>query len=64
MAEDRLMNFDLPVDGSSIIKVVGIGGGGGNAINHMYNQGIKDVNFIVCNTDAQALCRSPVSVKI
>jgi len=64
MAEDRLMNFDLPVDGSSIIKVVGIGGGGGNAINHMYNQGIKDVNFIVCNTDAQALSRSPVSVKI
>ena len=64
MAEDRLMNFDLPVDGSSIIKVVGIGGGGGNAINHMYDQGIKDVNFIVCNTDAQALSRSPVSVKI
>jgi cell division protein FtsZ len=64
MAEDRLMNFDLPVDGSSIIKVVGIGGGGSNAINHMYNQGIKDVNFIVCNTDAQALSRSPVSVKI
>ncbi|MFP4620203.1 MAG: cell division protein FtsZ [Bacteroidales bacterium] len=64
MAEDRLMNFDLPIDGSSIIKVVGIGGGGGNAINHMYNQGIKDVNFVVCNTDAQALSRSPVSVKI
>ncbi len=64
MVEERLMNFDLPVDGSSIIKVVGIGGGGGNAINHMYNQGIKDVNFIVCNTDAQALSRSPVSTKI
>src|SRR6056297_977871 len=64
MAEDRLMNFDLPVDGSSIIKVVGIGGGGGNAINHMYDQGIKDVNFVVCNTDAQALSKSPVSVKI
>ena len=64
MAEDRLMNFDLPVDNSSIIKVVGIGGGGGNAINHMYDQGIKDVNFVVCNTDAQALSRSPVSVKI
>ncbi|MGM0530124.1 MAG: cell division protein FtsZ [Bacteroidota bacterium] len=58
------MNFDLPVDNSSIIKVVGIGGGGGNAINHMYDQGIKDVDFVVCNTDAQALSRSPVSVKI
>lgn len=63
MAED-LINFDLPVDRSSIIKVIGIGGGGGNAVNHMYNQGIKDVNFVVCNTDAQALSNSPVSVKI
>jgi len=58
------MHFDLPVDRSSIIKVVGIGGGGGNAINHMYNEGIKDVNFVVCNTDAQALSKSPVSVKV
>ena len=64
MAEDRLMNFDLPVDGSSMIKVIGIGGGGGNAVNHMYDEGIQDVNFIICNTDAQALSRSPVSVKI
>jgi len=63
MAEE-LMNFDLPVDRSSIIKVVGIGGGGGNAVNHMFNEGIQDVNFVVCNTDAQALSRSPVSVKI
>jgi cell division protein FtsZ len=61
---DELMNFDLPVDRSSIIKVVGIGGGGGNAVNHMFNEGIQDVNFVVCNTDAQALSRSPVSVKI
>lgn len=63
MAED-LMNFDLPVDRSSIIKVIGVGGGGGNAVNHMFKQGIKDVNFVVCNTDAQALANSPVTVKI
>src|SRR6056297_686948 len=61
---EELMQFDLPVDRSSIIKVVGIGGGGGNAVNYMYNEGIKDVNFVVCNTDAQALSRSPVSVQI
>lgn len=58
------MNFDLPVDRSSIIKVIGVGGGGGNAVNHMFRQGIRDVNFVVCNTDAQALANSPVSVKI
>lgn len=63
MAEE-LMNFDLPVDKSSIIKVLGIGGGGSNAVNHMFRMGIKDVNFMVCNTDAQALENSPVSVKI
>ena len=59
-----IINFDLPVDRSSIIKVIGIGGGGSNAVNHMFRQGIKDVNFVVCNTDAQALINSPVSVKI
>ena len=58
------MNFDLPVDRSSIIKVVGIGGGGGNAVNHMYRKGIKDVNFIVCNTELQALMKSPVPVRV
>jgi len=58
------MNFDLPVDRSSIIKVLGIGGGGGNAVNHMFRKGIKDVNFIVCNTDLQALMKSPVPVKV
>ncbi len=63
MAED-LMNFDLPVERSSIIKVIGIGGGGSNAVNHMFKQGIKDVNFVVCNTDAQALNSSPIPVKI
>ncbi len=63
MNED-LMNFELPVNDSSIIKVIGVGGGGGNAVNHMFHQGIKDVDFIVCNTDAQALSNSPVRVKI
>ena len=63
MSED-LMNFELPVERSSIIKVIGIGGGGSNAVNHMFRQGIKDVNFIVCNTDAQSLNSSPVPVKL
>ncbi len=61
---DELMNFDLPVERSSIIKVLGIGGGGNNAVNHMYNEGITDVNFVVCNTDAQALAESRVPVKV
>ena len=61
---DDLMNFDLPVDRSSIIKVLGIGGGGGNAVNHMFRKGIKDVNFVVCNTDLQALTKSPVPVRV
>jgi len=59
-----LINFELPVNQSSIIKVIGIGGGGSNAVNHMWKQGIKDVDFIVCNTDAQALSNSPVPVRI
>jgi len=63
MADD-IMNFDLPVERSSIIKVLGIGGGGINAVNHMYEKGIRDVNFIVCNTDRQSLVKSPVPVKI
>lgn len=58
------MNFDLPQDKSSIIKVLGVGGGGSNAVNYMFEQGIKDVDFIVCNTDAQALVKSPVPVRI
>jgi cell division protein FtsZ len=61
---DDLMNFDIPVNQVSIIKVIGVGGGGGNAVNHMYRQGIKDVDFCVCNTDLQALANSPVPVKI
>ena len=61
---EDLMNFDLPADRSSTIKVIGVGGGGSNAVNHMYRKGIKDVNFVVCNTDAQALHNSPVAVKL
>ncbi|MCW3104544.1 MAG: cell division protein FtsZ [Bacteroidetes bacterium] len=58
------MKFDLPHDNSSIIKVIGVGGGGSNAVNHMYKQGIKGVDFIVCNTDQQSLDISPVPLKI
>ena len=58
------MEFDLPKDTSSIIKVIGVGGGGSNAVNHMYGQGIIGVDFIVCNTDRQALDISPVPFKI
>ncbi len=58
------MNFDLPKDQSSIIKVIGVGGGGSNAVNHMFKQGIKGVDFIVCNTDSQALDISPVPIKV
>lgn len=61
---DDIMNFDLPVERSSIIKVLGIGGGGNNAVNHMFEKGIKDVNFVVCNTDHQALTKSQVPVKV
>jgi cell division protein FtsZ len=61
---DSLMSFDLPQNKSSIIKVIGVGGGGGNAVNHMYHQGIKDVDFIICNTDSQALRSSEVPIKI
>lgn len=58
------MNFDLPVERSSIIKVLGIGGGGNNAVNHMFEKGIRDVNFVVCNTDHQALVKSQVPLKV
>ncbi len=59
-----MLKVDLPKNKSSIIKVLGVGGGGSNAVNHMFEQGIKDVDFIVCNTDIQALEISPVPVKI
>ncbi len=58
------MKFEMLKDKSSIIKVIGVGGGGGNAVNHMYNQGIVGVDFIICNTDAQALELSPIPNKI
>ena len=58
------MKFDLPKDQSSIIKVIGVGGGGSNAVNHMFRQGIRGVDFIICNTDQQALDSSPIPTKI
>ncbi|WP_270089590.1 cell division protein FtsZ [Sphingobacterium sp. SYP-B4668] len=58
------IQFEMLKEQSSIIKVIGIGGGGGNAVNHMYNQGISGVDFIVCNTDAQALELSPIPNKV
>lgn len=59
-----MIHFDLPKEKSSIIKVIGVGGGGSNAVNHMYAQDIEGVNFIICNTDAQALAQSNVPNKI
>lgn len=59
-----MIRFDLPKENSSIIKVIGVGGGGSNAVNHMFTQGIKGVDFIVCNTDKQALEKSPIPMKI
>ncbi len=58
------MKFDLPSELSSIIKVIGVGGGGGNAVNHMHSQGITGVDFLICNTDKQALDMSQVPVKL
>jgi cell division protein FtsZ len=59
-----MIHFDLPKEKSSIIKVIGVGGGGSNAVNYMCNQGIDGVNFVICNTDAQALALSKVPNKI
>ena len=58
------MQFEMLKEKSSIIKVIGVGGGGGNAVNHMYRQGIMGVDFIICNTDAQALELSPIPNKV
>lgn len=58
------LDFGEPDRQNSIIKVIGVGGGGGNAVNNMYNQGIHDVSFVVCNTDAQALKASPVPERL
>lgn len=62
--EEGGIQFNVKTDSSSIIKVVGVGGGGGNAVNHMYKQGIHDVTFVVCNTDKKALSDSPVPTRL
>src|SRR5687768_5656427 len=59
-----MIHFDLPKEKSSILKVIGVGGGGGNAVNHMFNQEIDGVNFIICNTDAQALASSGIPNRV
>ncbi|MBO9635704.1 MAG: cell division protein FtsZ [Chitinophagaceae bacterium] len=59
-----MIHFDLPKEKSSIIKVIGVGGGGSNAVNHMFEQQIEGVNFIICNTDAQAIAQSKVPNKV
>lgn len=61
---DEIAQFDQPQDAPKIIKVIGVGGGGGNAVNHMYKEGIHDVTFVLCNTDYQALTDSPVPMKL
>ncbi|MEI6434770.1 MAG: cell division protein FtsZ [Bacteroidota bacterium] len=60
----EILKFDSPKNQSSIIKVIGVGGGGSNAVNHMFRQGITGVDFIICNTDAQSMESSPVPTKI
>ena len=62
--DNNRMPFDFPTQSSCIIKVIGVGGGGGNAVNHMYKEGIHDVAFVVCNTDSKALEQSPVPGKL
>lgn len=62
--DDILTSFDMPLNDKAIIKVIGVGGGGSNAVNHMSRKGIKDVDFVICNTDSQALANSPVSAKV
>lgn len=60
----HILDFGEPEKENSIIKVIGVGGGGGNAVNHMYREGIHDVTFVLCNTDNQALNDSPVPVHL
>ena len=64
MPDSQIITFDSPIEQSSYIKVVGVGGGGNNAVNHMYRKGISGVDFIVCNTDMKALKGSPVPNKL
>ena len=61
---DKLANFTIQKKPGAEIKVIGVGGGGGNAVNHMYKQGIRDVNFVICNTDAQAMESSPIENRV
>ena len=62
--EEKLANFEIRKNRGAEIKVIGVGGGGGNAVNFMHKQGIRDVDFIICNTDAQAMKSSPVEVSV
>ena len=62
--DDTILSFNYPTDTPKIIKVIGVGGGGGNAVTHMYKEGIHDVTFVLCNTDNRALNRSDVPVKV
>ncbi|NMB50501.1 MAG: cell division protein FtsZ, partial [Bacteroidales bacterium] len=62
--DDTILDFQLESRTEAIIKVIGVGGGGGNAVNHMFREGIHNVSFALCNTDNQALMESPVPVKI
>jgi cell division protein FtsZ len=61
---DKMANFNFSEAANAVIKVIGVGGGGGNALNHMFKLGIRDVDFVICNTDAQALEASPVPTKV
>jgi cell division protein FtsZ len=62
--EKDILRFDIPTDAPRIIKVIGVGGGGGNAVQNMYREGIHNVSFVICNTDSQALANSPIPVKV
>lgn len=64
MNEEDTLKFDIPTDAPRIIKVIGVGGGGGNAVQNMYREGIHNVSFVVCNTDSQALANSPIPSKV
>lgn len=64
MNDNDIMPFDLPTEEKKIIKVIGVGGGGGNAVKNMYRTGIQDVSFVLCNTDRQALMESDIPVKL
>ena len=64
MNEEDTLKFDIPTDAPRIIKVIGVGGGGGNAVQNMYREGIHNVSFVICNTDSQALANSQIPSKV